>query len=234
MSGETTSEMFCRVSDESRFTATHALFMSLSGVLAAVALVTNSVPILIGAMIVAPAFPALAMVPIAIARRRYRRAAIACVTLLAGIGLAVASAGLCIWILSQSGVLNLQETLQDQPLFEERVRVGWYSFLVAAAAGVAATIAKIRNKVDALIGTLASFALVPAGAAGAIAFLAGDLVRAWGGFCLLAINLLVIASMGIFVTLAMEIDRRPSFLPVADPPKSLADADVLGGGEWRS
>jgi hypothetical protein len=56
-----------------------------------------------------------------------------------------------------------------------------------------------REQEDALIGTVSSLALVPAGGAAAIALVAGDPIRALGGLVLLAINVIAIVAMGLLV-----------------------------------
>lgn len=56
-----------RVAKQAEMGTTYLVLMSTAGVLAAVALLTNSVPVLIGAMIVAPAFAPLALVAFALA-----------------------------------------------------------------------------------------------------------------------------------------------------------------------
>ena len=55
-----------RVAEQATFDTTYVVFMVAAGVLSAVALLTSSVPVLIGAMVVAPALAPLALVAFAL------------------------------------------------------------------------------------------------------------------------------------------------------------------------
>jgi len=57
------------VAQQAELSSTYLVFMALAGVLAGVALLSNSIPILIGSMIIAPALPPVALVALR-ARRR--------------------------------------------------------------------------------------------------------------------------------------------------------------------
>ncbi len=183
------------------------MFMALSGVLAAVALLTDSIPLLLGAMIVAPAYPPLVAVTFSIAGGYPRTAGRALLVLFAGLVLAIAAAVVTTWVCNVTDILSSAANLVAKPLLEERVRTGWYSILAAVAAGAGGTIAVIQRKQDTLIGVVASVALIPAGAAGALAAYSGDLGRALGGFVLLGVNILVIIAVGLLVLVAIRPGR---------------------------
>jgi uncharacterized hydrophobic protein (TIGR00271 family) len=185
--------------------------MGTSGVLAAVALLANSVPVLMGAMIVAPALPPLALVAIAIVAGEARLALRGIALGVLGLSVAFAMSMLTTWLFNATGVLEQDANLLHRPLLEERVRPGWYSAAAGLAAGVAGGIATLKRKVDTLIGTVASVALVPAGTAGAIAFMAGDASRAWGGFVTLHVNAgLIVGMTMLVVTIAAPAHRDPA------------------------
>lgn len=182
-------------------------FMTLSGVLAAVAFLTDSIPLLLGAMIVAPAYPPLAAVSFSIAGGYPRMAGRALLVLLGGLGLAIVAAVVTTWLCNVTGIISSDMNLVSQPLLEERVRAGWYSILAAAAAGAGGTVAVIKRSRDTLIGVVAAVALIPAGAAGALAAYSGDLGRALGGFVLLLVNVLVILAFGLLVVIVIRPGR---------------------------
>lgn len=177
----------------------YLVFMAIAGVLAAVALLTDSIPVLIGAMIVAPAYPPLALVSLALAAGQPRVALRGLGCAASGIVLAVACAIATTWFLNVTEILPDTSNLVHKSLIEERVRPGWYSAVAAAAAGIAGMIGTIKNKTDTLIGTVASLALVPAGGAAGIALISGDPIRAFGGLVLLLINVGLIIAMGLLV-----------------------------------
>lgn len=207
-------------------------FMALSGVLAAVALLTDSIPLLLGAMIVAPAYPPLVAVTFSIAGGYPRTAGRALLVLFAGLVLAIAAAVVTTWVCNVTDILSSAANLVAKPLLEERVRTGWYSLLAAVAAGAGGTIAVIQRKQDTLIGVVASVALIPAGAAGALAAYSGDLGRALGGFVLLGVNILVIIAVGLLVLVAIRPGRADAANGRADAAKERTDAatcDTQGG-----
>ena len=197
-------------------------FMMLSGVLAAVALLTDSIPLLLGAMIVAPAYPPLVAVSFSIAGGYPRTAARALLALFAGLVLAIIAAVVTTWLCNITDILSSASNLVAKPLLEERVRTGWYSILAAVAAGAGGAIAVIQGNRDTLIGVVAAVAIVPAGAAGALAGYSGDLDRALGGFVLLAVNILVIIAVALLVIVAIR------------PGRADAAARDAEGGEVRT
>lgn len=185
----------------------HMTLMGLSGILASVALLTDSVPVLIGAMLVAPAFPPLALLALTLVLGRWSTALHALLVAVVGLGTAVLLAMLTTWLLNLAGIIPEYANLMRQQLLEERVRPGWYSMAVALAAGSAGMLAAIRNRTDALIGTIAAVALVPAGGAAAIALVAGDSGRALGGLLLLVINAVLIVATGMLVLVVLGRGR---------------------------
>jgi uncharacterized hydrophobic protein (TIGR00271 family) len=203
--GTVDRELVESVFEDARGDRAYFAFMTISGVLAAVAFLTDSIPLLLGAMIVAPAYPSLAAVSFGLAAGYPRHAGRAFAQFLAGILAAVAAAIATTWFCDTAGIIDVG--LVERPLLEERVRPGWYSLIAAAAAGTAGTIAVIRRKRDTLIGVVASIALVPAATAGGVATYAGHAARGIGGFVLLFVNFSVIVACGLIVLLVVRPGR---------------------------
>ena len=187
---------------EAQLSGSYLLYLATSGVLAAVALVTSSVPILIGSMIVAPLMPPLALVPFALVARRRAQALRGLWVTLAGLAVAFAFAWLTTAVMHGLGVIPPHADLLTRPLLEERVEPGWWSMAAAVAAGLAGTTAHAHKKTDALIGTVAALALVPAVGASAIAVYVGAPAQALGALLLLGMNVSLIVAMGITAVLA--------------------------------
>jgi uncharacterized hydrophobic protein (TIGR00271 family) len=186
----------------------YLVLMAMAGVLAAVALLTNSVPILIGSMVVAPALSPLELVAFALVGRRLRMAVHGMTTAVAGLLIAMAFAALTTWILNITGVIPPETNLLNKPLLEERVRPGWYSVFAAMAAGVAGTVAVIKEKTDALVGVVAALALIPAVAAAAIAFLSEAPLKGFDGLLLLGINIGFIIVTGALTLVLMRPEQK--------------------------
>ncbi|MEQ9367796.1 MAG: DUF389 domain-containing protein [Coleofasciculus chthonoplastes F3-SA18-01] len=190
-----------QLSEEVVLSPSYLVLMGMAGILSAIALLTNSIPILIGSMIIAPAFLPLSLVAFALVAGQPRLALRGFMVALVGLFVATISAMATVWVFNTSDILPSHDNLLDKPLLEERVEPGWYSVVVALAAGVSGTIALVKQKVDTLVGTVAALALVPAAAAAAIAFMSHDPLRGVGGLELLAINVGLIILAGMITVL---------------------------------
>lgn len=89
-------ELLERANTKGSFSGTFAALMTVSGVLTTVAMLANSVPILIGAMVVAPAFAPLARIVVTIAAGETRQALHAVATALGVNVLAIVGTGLLV------------------------------------------------------------------------------------------------------------------------------------------
>lgn len=69
-SGMASLRIIEKITQQAKLTSSYLVFMAMAGVLAAVALLTDSVPILIGSMVIAPALPPLGLVSLAIVARK--------------------------------------------------------------------------------------------------------------------------------------------------------------------
>ncbi len=177
-----------QVSQQARLTSSYLVFMATSGVLAAVALLTNSVPILIGSMVIAPALPPLGLVSLAIVAKKPKLAIQGLKTALIGFIISMICAMATTWILNLTQVKYPETNLIGKDLLAERVRPGWYSVIAAIAAGISGAIALVKQKTDTLVGVVAALASVPAIAAAGIAFLSQSPLMGFGGLLLLLIR----------------------------------------------
>lgn len=190
-----------KIAAQAQLSGRYLLYMATSGVLAAVALLSASIPILIGSMIVAPLMAPLALMPFALVADRRAEAARGLRVALIGLALAFATAWATTALMAAVGVVTSDAALLTQPLLQERVHPGWWSMAAAVAAGLAGTAAQAGEKTDTLIGTVAALALVPAVGASAIATYVGAPEPVLGGLLLLGMNVGLIAAMGIVVLL---------------------------------
>ncbi|MGD1898588.1 MAG: DUF389 domain-containing protein [Phormidesmis sp.] len=200
-------ETMQRVVALSEFSVAYIVLMATSGILSAVALLTNSIPVLIGSMVIAPALPPLALISFAIVNRERKLVIEGVVSAGLGLGVAIAAALTVTWLLNITHVLPEEANLLDRTLLQERVSPGWYSVVTAIAAGIAGMVAITERKTDTLVGVVAALALVPAGVAGAIAFLSHDPIRGWGGMALLAINVVLIVVSGVVTLLFFQLEK---------------------------
>lgn len=214
-----------KIAVQVQLSGSYLLFMAASGVLASIALMTDSVPLLIGSMIVAPLMPPLALAPFALVARRRGEAGRGLRVALVGLALAFATAWATAAAMAAFGVAASDAALLNQPLLQERVHPGWWSMAAAVAAGLAGTTAQAGDKTDTLIGTVAALALVPAVGAAAIAVHAGAAAPALGGLLLLGMNVSLIVAMGIVVLLVSA--GRDGLRPLALTPLAVVAVVVV-------
>lgn len=203
------------VVEQAALTPRYLLYMTLAGVLAGVGLLSNSVPILIGSMIIAPALPPVALVAFGVVHRRASLAARGAGVAALGLGAAAVAAVVVAVLMRFTDVISPGTDLLAKPMLEERVRPGWWSLAAALAGGVVGVVALTEKKTDTLIGTVAALALVPAGAAAGMAALATDLDRTLGGLLLLGMNFAMIVAMGILVLAVLRREAAPLPLAIA-------------------
>ena len=197
-----------QVAQQARLTTSYTVFMATSGVLAAVALLTDSVPILIGSMVIAPALPPLGLVSLALVAKKPKLALEGLKTAFIGFLIAMIATMFTTWLLNATHVLPAETNLINKALLEERVKPGWYSVVAAIAAGISGAIALVKQKTDTLVGVVAALALVPAIAAAGIAFLSKSPTMGFGGLFLLAINVIFIIVSGIFTVIFVRPEHR--------------------------
>lgn len=213
------------VVEQAALTPRYVIYMTLAGVLAGVGLLSNSVPILVGSMIIAPALPPVALVAFAIVHGRPSLAARGAGVALLGLGAAAVAGLLAAILMRVTDVIPAGTELLAKPMLEERVHPGWWSLAAAVAGGIVGVAALTEKKTDTLIGTVAALALVPAGAAAGIAALATDVDRTLGGLLLLGMNFAMIVAMGIVVLAVLR--REAAAIPLAIAVALIASIIVL-------
>jgi uncharacterized hydrophobic protein (TIGR00271 family) len=198
------SEVIERAYGESRVTWNFLAFMVLATLLAAVAILTDSVILVVGAMVLGPEFVAVASLGIGLVRRRPHLLRQALRTLAIGFAVAIALTAvvaLAARLGGVPGVVRLAPDLRPATAFIYDPN-GW-SLLVAVVAGAAGVLALTSRKSDALVGVFISVTTIPAagGIALALAFTQWPLV--WGGVLTLVVNLTGLALAG-WATLALQ------------------------------
>lgn len=196
------------LAEQTSFSKTYISLMATSGVLASISLLTNSVPILIGSMVVAPVLAPLGLVAVAGVRKHFKLALHGLWVAVGGLFIATLLAILTTYLMNITGVIPAETNLMNKSLLEERVNPGWYSVTAAIAAGIAGTIALTKSKTDTLVGVVAALALVPTAGAAGISIISNDMERFIGGLILLGINVLLIIMTGIFTLLIIRPDKE--------------------------
>lgn len=200
--GATREEIYNIVGPQARADRTYLVFVALSTVVAALGMLTNSVAVVVGAMVIAPLLgPNLALaVGVALGDGELMGRAI--LTNLAGVGLAL---GLSVAI-GLAWPINL-----DTPELLSRASVGFDGMAIALASGAAAALSLATGVSSALVGVMVAVALLPPTAAIGLFLGAGQVQLAMGAALLLAVNVVCINLSAQVVMLLRGITPRSFF-----------------------
>lgn len=192
-----------RTSESAELSGSFLAFMALAVMIASAGILTDSLLLIIGAMIVGPDYGPLAGICVAAAERRPELARRSFVALVAGFAVAIPFAIVLTAVLRAAGKTpdELGALTQPATLFISRPNV--YSVIVAVLAGVAGTLALTTAKSGALIGVLVSVTTIPAAANVGVATAYGDWSEARGALAQLGVNIVAIVAAGT-VTLIVQ------------------------------
>jgi uncharacterized hydrophobic protein (TIGR00271 family) len=197
-------EVTARTSESAELSPGFLLFMVLATAIAAVGILTDSVVLIIGAMVVGPEFGPIAGVCVALVQQRMRLAARSLLALSVGFPLGIAVAYVGTLTLIRFGVAPAEFTsAHPQTMFISRPDV--YSAIIAALAGIAGMLSLTTAKSGALIGVLISVTTIPAAANIAVAAAYENVAELDGASRQLGINLLVMLAAGAGTLSAQRI-----------------------------
>ena len=193
-----------RTSEASELSVAFLIFMVLATLIAAVGILTDSVILIIGAMIVGPEFGPVAGICVGVVQRRYALALRSLAALAVGLPLSIAVAFGMTRLLTLTGVAPEAFTSpHPQTLFISRPDV--YSALIALLAGVAGMVSLTTAKSGALIGVLISVTTVPAAADIAVSAAYGNARELRGAALQLGINVAMLLISGIVTVTVQQL-----------------------------
>ncbi|SER55882.1 DUF389 domain-containing protein [Actinokineospora terrae] len=204
-------ELVARTGEESRLNATFLAFLTISCLLAAAGVITDSAVTIVGAMVVGPEFGPLAALAVGLVRRRgdlVRRAATA---LGVGFPLAIAAAAALTWVGNRVGLLDARAISGDHQV-DFVYQVGPWSLVVAVLAGAAGMLSMTSAKSAALVGVFISVTTVPAAGYIGVAAVLGQWEKVLASAGQLAVNLvgIVVAAAVVLLTRGRAASRtRP-------------------------
>lgn len=209
-------EVESRTSESAELSGSFLAFMVLATLIAGVGILTDSVILIIGAMVVGPEFGPLAGLCVALVQRHPALARRSLLALAVGFPLAIASTYL--------GTLLLRAfdrgpaELADHPATLFISSPDLFSVIVAVLAGIAGVLSLSTAKSGALIGVLISVTTIPAAANVGVAAAYRDWHEFGGAASQLAINLIAIVVAGV-TTLAIQrafyVRRRRAARPAS-------------------
>jgi len=200
--------------EESTLSITYVAFITLATMIAACGVVLDNAILIVGAMAVGPEFGPLAGLSTALVERRPRLAARSLIALLVGFAVAM------LVTVGFSVFMDAVSLFTEAKLEAKRPNTGfvyapdWFSFVVAALAGIAGTLSLTSAKSGALVGVAISVTTIPAAANAAVALSYGDMGQTWGSTKQLLLNLLGITLAATLTLLAQKwlwsTQRKPS------------------------
>lgn len=200
--GQTREEIYSEVGPNANLDANYLIFVVLSTVVAALGMLTNSVAVVVGAMVIAPLLGPNLALAVGVALGDGMLMGRAVVTNLVGIALAL-GLSLCIG-------LAWPVDLESAELMS-RSSVGFDGMAIALASGAAAALSLATGVSSALVGVMVAVALLPPTAAIGLFLGAGHMQLALGAALLLSVNVVCINLSAQVVMLARGITPR-SFL----------------------
>jgi uncharacterized hydrophobic protein (TIGR00271 family) len=198
------SEVIERAYSESRLTWTFTTFMVLATLLAAIAIVTDSVILVIGAMVLGPEFVAIAALGLALVRRRPHLFHQAVRTLAVGFTVSIlVTAGLA-QIAHLAGLISISDiTIEHRPGTAFIYSPTAWSLVVAVIAGAAGVLSLTSAKSGGLVGVFISVTTIPASGNIALALVFQEWTEFWGSLTTLVVNIVGMAVAG-WLTLALQ------------------------------
>lgn len=196
-----------RVSESAELSISFLALMAIATMIAAVGILTDSIVLIIGAMVVGPEYGPLAGIAVAAVQRRPRLVLRSLAALAVGFPLAVAaSAGLAAVLDATGSTRGAIAGERELTLFI--AHPNRFSAIVAVLAGLAGMLSVISAKSGALIGVLISVTTIPAAANIGVAIVDGLWADAAGAAAQLAINLVSIVVSGVVVLEIAQGARR--------------------------
>ena len=183
------AEVVERAYDDTQLTWTYLSFMILATLLAAIAIVTDSVVLVIGAMVLGPEFTAIATLGLSIIKRRPNLLRQALRTLLIGFAVSIALVALLALAAREFGFITELDVLKPRPGTAFIYSPNWWSFLVAIVAGAAGVLSLTSSRTSGLVGVFISVTTIPASGNIAIALVFGLWHEVIGSAAQLGINI---------------------------------------------
>jgi uncharacterized hydrophobic protein (TIGR00271 family) len=188
-----------RAYEDSELNWTYASFLVMATLLAAIAIITDSTVLVIGAMVLGPEFGTVAALGVAIVRRRPGLLGLAARTLVVGFTLAIALVTVLAWLGLRAGLIDPAQITGPRPGTAFIYQPSVWSFIVALIAASAGVLSLTSSRVGGLSGVFISVTTVPAAGNIALGIALGDWAEVSGSAVQLVVNLTGMAVAGALV-----------------------------------
>jgi len=198
-------EVVERAEAAGRLTVTYLIFMVLAVVLAAIAVLTDSPILVVGAMVVGPEFGTIAAISVGVVLGKWAIAGRGSTVLVGGFVIAILVVALLALAASWGGLIDAAMLRTARPQTEFIWRPDSWSLVVALVAGTAGVLAMTTDRANAMVGVFISVTTVPAAGNFALALALGDGPEMVGSAQQLGLNLLGMVLAGCFVVLMQRL-----------------------------
>jgi uncharacterized hydrophobic protein (TIGR00271 family) len=220
-----------RAYEESSLTFTYVSFMVLATLLAAIAVVTDSAILVIGAMVLGPEFVPIAALGLGLVRKRYGLFRRALSTLVVGFAVSITAVAALSLVARACGLITAadvepQGRLGTSFIYSPNI----WSLIVAVIAGAAGVLALTSAKSGGLVGVFISVTTIPASGNIAVAAVFGLWSEVWGSAVTLVVN---ITGMAIAGWLTLWLQQSVWGQGRGRPPRNSRSADGEAGADHR-
>lgn len=180
-------------------------FLTLATMIAAIAVITDSAILVVGAMVVGPEFGVVAALALGIALRRQSLTRQSLVLLAKGFLLAILLTMLAAFVARAVGWIDAGDVTAARPLTGFIWRPDKWSAVVAVLAGCAGVLSQTAGRSNALVGVFISVTTVPAAGDLALSAAVGAPAQIGGSAAQLGINLAGMTIAGIATLLVQRM-----------------------------
>jgi uncharacterized hydrophobic protein (TIGR00271 family) len=212
-----------RVAESSSLSKSFLILMVLATMIAAIGVITDSIVLVIGAMVVGPEYGPLAGLCVAVVEGRLNLAMKSLRALLIGFPLGIVAAALLTAVLLAFEIAPQALVPEEHELTLFIADPNWYTVIVSVLAGIVGMLALVGAKSGVLTGVLISVTTIPAAANVGVAAVYGDWDAVAGATLQLVINLLAIVLSGIAVLWVIKrarLRRLAQGKPVSVRPRA--------------
>lgn len=185
-------------------TLSYQLFLTCAVILAAIAVVTDSAVLVVGAMVVGPEFSSVAAACVGVVFGRWGLVRKAAGLLLGSFALAIAVVTVLALGLRVVGLLEVSDVTAPRPQTGFIWQPDVWSFLVALTAGVVGALALSLGKTSAMVGVFISVTTVPAAGNLALGLAMWEAGEITGSLAQLGLN---VAGLFLAATLFLTFQR---------------------------
>jgi uncharacterized hydrophobic protein (TIGR00271 family) len=193
-----------KADDGAQPTVSYLVFLVLAVILAAIAVITDSAILVVGAMVVGPEFSAVAAVSVGIVFARWGLAGRSLQLLVFSFAFAVAVVAVLAWLVSLTGALDAEMITRPRPNTGFIWQPDMWSFVVALVAGAAGVLALAIEKTATMVGVFISVTTVPAAGNLALGLGLWQASEIFGSLEQLGLNIAGMVVSGVLVLAVMR------------------------------